>query len=197
MSLRPEVSGFSLQQLYEFLGSGDRSIIDHLISEFDNAVTFEKSELRFRAHAILRRAVYERPRWSDLEVEGEEHVFAAIVLARHGQTHLATTSNSWNMLAIWDFIKECHDQVPKEGRRYLSTFTAGRGLFTKRIETSWSFYGFLAYPELQRLLKALQDFQNTDSSRHSETFHFGLIDDLIAWLTMIESNNKDLWFHCY
>jgi hypothetical protein len=197
MSLRPEISGFRLDEMFALMGSGNEGLLTRLIEEFDASVKFEEPSQRDRALAILRRAVFERPRWADLEVEGEEHVFAALTLARHGQTHLDTTSNFWKMPAFWDFIKGNHEQVPKPGRKYLSTFTQGRGLFARKIDTPWSFYGFLAHPELQALLEALREFQAADPARRGEEFMSGFIDEFVGWLELIESNNKDLWFYCY
>lgn len=196
MSLRPEISGFSLDAMYALTGCGDDGVASRLIEELDSSVTFSDPILRDRAHAILRRVVHEPPRWADLEVEGEPHVFAALTLARHGQAHLETGSNGWKMPAFWDFIRQHHQEIPKPGRKYLSTFTKGRGVFARNIDTSWSFYGYLARPELQELLLALEEFRAAPSHRGPNFMH-GFGDELAEWLGMIESNGKDLWFYCY
>jgi hypothetical protein len=195
MSLRPEISGFSLDAMYALLGRGDDALASQLIEEFDSRVRFQDPALRERAHAILRRVVHEPPRWADLEVEGDAHVFAALTLAKHGQTHLETGSNFWKMSAFWDFIRQNHEHVPKPGKRYLSTFTKGRGIFARNIETQWSFYGYLARPELQDLLAAMREFQ-TEPAHRGPDFMYGFADELVEWLEMIESNGKDLWFYC-
>jgi hypothetical protein len=195
MSLRPEISGFSLDAMYALLGSGDDALASQLIEEFDSSVRFQDPTSRDQAHAILRRVVHEPPRWADLEVEGEPHVFAALTLAKHGQTHLETGSNVWKMPAFWDFIRQTHEQIPKPGRKYLSTFTKGRGVFARNIDTRWSFYGYLARPELQELLAAMREFQ-ADPTHCGPEFMHGFADELVGWLGMIESSGKDLWFYC-
>src|SRR5262249_3098228 len=106
-------------------------------------------------------------------------------------------SNHWKMPAVWDFIQQWHPQIPEEGRKYLSVFTRGRGIFARYIETSWSYYGFLGHPELQALLGALTKFQEADPTRRGQQFLFGLVDELVDWLRRIEADKKDLWFHCY
>lgn|GEM_PF-1526821 len=196
MSLRPEISGFSLDTMFALLGCGDDALASQLVEEFDASVSFQDPTLRDRAHAILRRAVHERPRWADLDVEDELHVFAALTLAKHGQTHLQTGSHVWKMPTFWDFILQNHEQIPKPGRKYLSTFTKGRGVFARNIKTEWSFYGYLARPELQELLAATREFQAEPAHRGPEFMH-GFADELVEWLGMIESNEKDLWFFCY
>jgi hypothetical protein len=44
-------------------------------------------------------------------------------------------------------------------------FTRGRGIFARRIETAWSFYGFLTHSELQTLRGALVTFRDADPPR--------------------------------
>jgi hypothetical protein len=193
MSLRPEISGFSLQRLFDILGSQDEAIIADLVGKMSFRGNPGKTA---ELDAVLRRAIHERPRWPDLAIESETHVWAAVALAHHGQTHIGTDSNSWKMPAVWEFIHQWHLQVPEDGRKYLGIFTRGRGIFSRYIETSWSFYGYLALPELQQLLAALVKFQEADPARRGQQFLYGFVDELVGWLTRIEANKKDLWFHC-
>ena len=83
MSLRPEISGFSLQKMFDVLGCKDEEVLRRVTDEFDSKVTFRNPSLKAEAHNVLRCAIfdYDGNRWPDLEVEGEPHVFAAIVLA--------------------------------------------------------------------------------------------------------------------
>jgi len=100
MSLRPIISGFDAGVMFDLLGSKDEVVLARVTKEFDDDVKFDHPSMIATAHEVLWRAIFEGDRWRDLEVEGEPHVMAAIVLARHGQSHLATDSSHWKMPAL-------------------------------------------------------------------------------------------------
>ena len=196
MSLRPEISGFSLNNMDALFGTKDEHLLTDLLCEFDKKITFRDPELTGQSHAILRRAIDERPRWPDLDMEGEPHVFAAIILAQHGQEHIKTDSNLWAMPSLWDFFRQHFSQIPSPGRKYLRMFFEGRGIFARNIETSWSFYGFLDHSELRMLLASLREFEDAEPAREGQPFRSEFFGKFTGWLTAIESNGKDLWFYC-
>ena len=196
MSLRPVVSGFDLDAMLGLLGSGDEGRLARLTDEFDARVAFPDPAQAALARDALRRAVFEGARWPDLEVEGEPHVSAAVVLAHHGQAHLPTGSDVWKMPAFWDFIKAHHDRLPPEPRKYLFMFGRGRPLFGRRIDTPWSYYGFLTLPQTRALLASLTDLRASDPSLQGPQFLGGFLDEFVSWLSSVSSAEKDLWFHC-
>jgi len=121
------------------------------------------------------------------------------VLAHHGQTHLGTNSNHWKMQAFWNFLKEHQANVPKDGGKYLSVFSRGRGILKGPIKSSWSYYGFLWHKELKALRAALVQFRDADPRRADRRIssEFCFLGELLDWLTTIEGNGKDLWFDCW
>jgi hypothetical protein len=197
MSLRPVIAGFDLHAMLRLLGRGDIALLESLQQEFDDRATFDDPAQTLAAHEILRRAVFEGPRWPDLEVEGEPHVMAAIVLASHGQSHLKTGSDIGKMSAFWNFIKEHHARIPSEARKFLFMFGRGRALFGRRIETAWSYYGYLTQLQTQKLHQALIALQADDPAFRGPEFMGGFLDDFIDWLARVEAAGKDLWFHCH
>lgn len=190
MALRPTVSGCRLDTMFQRLGSRDEAILAQLIDSFDEAVNLQAPSARAEAHEILRRAVFEGPRWPDLEVEGELHVMAAIVLAKHDQTHLATDSDFWKMPAVWDFVRDCHPRLSGDARKFVAMFGRGRALFGRKIDTPWSFYGFLTLKQVRTLRAGLLALHQDGQIQGD------FCDDLMRWLEAIESQEMDLWFYC-
>ena len=121
------------------------------------------------------------------------------MLAHHGQTHLGTNSNHWKMQAFWNFLKEHQANVPKDGGKYLSVFSRGRGILKGPIKSSWSYYGFLWHKELKALRAALVQFRDADPRRadRRNSSEFCFLGELLDWLTTIEASGKDLWFDCW
>jgi hypothetical protein len=72
----------------------------------------------------------------------------------------------------------------------------GRAIFGRRIDTPWSYYGFLSLPQVRTLHAALATLQDDDPSLRGEPFMDGFLDELMGWLQTVESNNQDLWFYC-
>jgi len=196
MSLRPEISGFSLKELFSLQGDKGRDALPELQAK----LRFNDPARTQKAYAILLRAIDESDRWADLEVETELHVLVARVLAHHGQTHLGLNCNHWKMQAFWRFHKDHRANIPKEGGKYLWLFSRGRGIFTGRpIKSSWSFYGFLWHNEVKALRDALVQFRDADPRRadHRIGAEFNFLGELLEWLTAIEDAGKDLWFDCW
>ena len=196
MSLRPEISGFSLDAMFGPIGTKDEDVLARILQALDDSVRSRDPGLIERARDVLRRAIFEEVPWPDLEVEGEAHVMAAIVLARYGQTHLSTGSNVWKMPAFWSFIKGYHTRLEGDARKALFVFGRGRAIFGRRIETPWSYYGFLSLPQVQTLHAGLAKMRDDDPGLCGDGFMGGFLDELIGWLAAVESSHQDLWFHC-
>jgi hypothetical protein len=196
MSLRPEISGFSLDTMFGPIGSKDEDHLARLLEAFDESVRSRNPDLMNQTREILRRAIFEEVPWPDLEGEGEAHVLAAIMLARYGQVHSSTGSNVWKMPAFWNFIKEYHTRLPGDARRALFVFGRGRPIFGRRIDTPWSYYGFLSRPQAQTLHAGLSTMRDDDPSPRAEELTGGFLDELIGWLEAVDSRQQDLWFHC-
>jgi hypothetical protein len=77
MSLPPDISGFSLKELFSLRGAKGREALP----ELEAKLSFRDPARTQEAHAILQRAIDESDRWADLEVETEMHVAVARVLA--------------------------------------------------------------------------------------------------------------------
>ncbi|NOX55666.1 MAG: hypothetical protein GXP27_14750 [Planctomycetes bacterium] len=194
MALRPEIRGFDMQRMLSLLGSKDERLLDELTRLFDEMVRFDDERLREESLAVLRRAVYEGGRWSDLDEEGEVHVMAAIVLAHHGQQMVTTESNRWTMPAFWKYIEAVHEYVPEGvARNSLLRFGVGRPLFGRRISVEWSYYGFLRLAEVGELLEALRRLPDGVVPEPGREFHVSLL----GWLETIQQADRDLWFHCH
>jgi hypothetical protein len=182
--------------MFGHIGTKDKDLLVRILQGLDESVRARDPGLIERTRDAIWRAIFEEVPCPDLEVEGEAHVVAAVVLARYGQTHMATGSNVWKMPAFWSFIKGYHHRLPGDARKALFVFGRGRAIFGRRIDTPWSYYGFLSLPQVRTLHAELSRLRDEDPSLRGEAFMGGFLDELMRWLRIVESNNKDLWFYC-
>ena len=196
MSLRPEISGFSLDAMFGPIGTKDEDVLARILRAFDESVHSRDSGLLEKSREVLRRAIFEEVPWPDLDVEGEAHVMAAIVLAQHGQDHRSTGSNVWKMPTFWSFIKGYYTRLEGDARKALFVFGRGRAIFGRRIDTPWSYYGFLSLPQVRTLHAGLAKMREDDPSLCGEGFMGGFLDELMGWLEVVVSAEQDLWFDC-
>jgi len=90
-----------------------------------------------------------------------------------------------------------HDRLPQEARKFLAMFGRGRALLGRRIDTPWSYDGFLTTEQTRVLHDALVELRAADPPIQGQQPMGGFIDELVGWLATIESAGKDLWFDCY
>lgn len=191
MSLRPELSGFSLEALKSQLGTGDEEMVSAVREELRVMVDFDDPQEFDRAVRVIERAVFDGIPFEGLDVEGEPHVVAAIALAHHGQDHLPTESNVWKMEALEELSRTLEGTLPPEAAANLGHLLDGRPIFGRGIETDWNYYAFLTAGEVRALRKGLEDAR-TETPDPTED---GFLSDLLAWLGEIADNGMDLWFH--
>jgi hypothetical protein len=197
MSLRPEVRGFDLPKLRSWFGSGDASVVAAIERELALAEADPEADVddQFREtfREALHRAVFQGVPFPDLDAEREPHVDLAILLAGHGQEFLETDSNDWKMVGFDEFWKHCRGALGSGGDLF-AYFLEGRPLFGKRIETVWSYYGYLSQLEVRRLRTSLAKLL----SRHPRLAEIYVVEDLASdltrWCDEILGANKDLWF---
>lgn len=191
MSLRPEMSGFSLSALRSQLGTGDEEMVSAVREELRAMVDFDDPLEFDRAVRVIERAVFDGIPFEDLDVEGEPHVVAAIALAHHGQDHLPTDSNVWKMEAIEELSRTLEGSLPEGAAESLGALLDGRPLFGRAIETDWNYYAFLSIDEVRALRKGLEDAR----AETPDPTEDGFLSDLLAWLGEIADRGMDLWFH--
>ena len=155
MSLRPEIFGFDLARLRALLGCGDQALASRAATEVARLVQEPVAE----AVEIARRAVLSGVPFVGLDAEGDCHVATAIVLSKMDQTLDDVKSSAWNMSPIWSLAS----LFPALGGtdHPFRIFLEGRPIFGKRIATGWSYYGFLAHPELKLVRAALVPVRET------------------------------------
>ena len=66
----------------------------------------------------------------------------------------------------------------------------------RRIDTPWSYYGFLSLPQVRTLHAGLAKMREDDPSLGGEGFMGGFLDELMGWLEVVVSAEQDLWFDC-
>jgi hypothetical protein len=202
MSLRPEIFGFRLAQLRELLGSGRREILPALneelaaLAENDPFAEPEDDEENVfeAAKAIVERAVVEGVPFPDLEAEDDAHVTAAIALARYQQSWKDTGSDIWQMGAFEELDDDAADSWPPQARPLFDCFLNGRPLFGERIETDWTYYGYLTAEEVRTLAAAIAQMRETDAEFADPDYLDGFLDALTGWLSSIVEDDLDLWF---
>lgn len=202
MSLRPEISGFSLAQMQSHFSSHNRAVLAYLderLAQSLEAVADEGpqavAEYQRTFETAAQRAVNQVVPFRELEVEGQAYVDLAIELSRYQQEHLPTDSNQWKMFVFEDFLAECGDDLSPEARALVGYFTTGRALFGHRIETGWSYYGYLTLEEVRLLATELEKLTRADESVGSEQFLDGFVGEFHRWLRTIADRGLDLWFY--
>ena len=189
MSLRPEISGFSLEKLRSLRGKGDSQLIVKAMKSFQRAVELEDPSDVAAVRRIVEQIVMEGEQYSTLEAENEIHVFAALALAKCGQRHSAIGSGIWKVGAFDNLIKVLEGRLSPEVLGLLGYLSNGRALWGKKIQSTWSYYAFLESSEVNRLLKELQAIQKKTADPTKDNF----LEELVEWLEMISSEKKDLW----
>ena len=194
MSLRPEISGFSLDAMFGPIGTKDEDVLARILRAFDASVHSRDPGLLEKSREVLRRAIFEEVPWPDLDVEGEAHVMAAIV-ARHGQTHRSTGSNVWKMPTFWSFIKEYYMRLEGDARKALFVFGRGRAILGGDRHALELLRIPRAPPGPDAARRPGEDAED-DPSLCGEGFMGGFLDELMGWLEVVVSAEQDLWFDC-
>lgn len=201
MSLRPNVSGFSLNIMLDFFGSGDRTVAKKLIEHYrefwevdgetdddDDAKASDERSLKF-----IKAAVQGKIDTRTIKVEDESVIRALIAMANFEQEHTLTDSCDWKYQACADYLEELFAITP-EGYSESAwdrvcdelIFLTGRPIFGLEFETDWVYYGYLTKKEVKHLLKA---FDSVPSMTQDEA---GFGKELKSWLSDIAAKDQDL-----
>ena len=191
MSLRPEISGFSLAAMQALFGSEDEDSVSAVREELREIVEFDDPQELDRAVQVVERALHRGVPFPDLEVEGEPHAVAAIALAMHGQNPLVTGSNVWMMDAFEEFAKVTEGSLSDEAAASFRYLLDGRPLFGQRIETEWNLYAWLTLEEVNALRRGLEGVREETPDPTDD----GFLGDLLEWVGEISDSGMDLWFH--
>ena len=190
MSLRPEISGFSLTQLRALAGSRDPQHVSRMLSRLKDLIETDDPEgEKTRIRAILDQALRKGIPIPGLQVETDDHVLAVQLMATENQDHFPTESNIWKMPIFDDLVEGLEGRIPAESLQLLRYFVEGRPLLGRRIESSWSYYAYLALGEVNALRANLADFLEKNADPTGEAF----LEEFLRWLDEIRGQNRDLW----
>ena len=180
MSLRPEISGFSLDAMFGPIGTKDEDVLARILRPFDESVRSRNPGLLEKSREVLRRAIFEEVPWPDLDVEGEAHVMAAIVLARYGQT----TDQPARMCGRCPHSGASSRNITRDSRgtpgsavRLRPRPRDLRAAHRHALELLWL---PLASRRSGRCTPALAGLQDDDPSLRGDSFMGGFLDELWA-----------------
>jgi hypothetical protein len=191
MSLRPEIVGFKLAQLQSLCGSGDRAAIRNLKSRFAHVTpdSFDDDdEYHDLFHQALERAIMKGVPFDDLQSETNSHIQLAILLGEYKQKFISTSSNSLKMRGFWEFQRKYPNALSSEANDLFGIFTEGRPLFGRKIQTDWSYYGYLSRDEVAFLEESLIEVKDIDDAFQE------FVNSVITIFSMILKRKCDLWF---
>lgn len=190
MSLRPEISGFSLARLRALAGSRDAALLANLESRLAEGFESDDPDDERRIRRILEQAVMKGIPFPLLRTEEENHIHAVQLLATEGQEHLPTGSNVWKMEIFEELLEGVEGRLLPETVRLLRFFVDGRPLLGRKIVTSWNYYAYLQSQEVQALHASLAEFLKDSSDPTGE----GFLEEFQTWLEAIREEGRDLWF---
>ncbi len=199
MALRPEVYGFHLAELFNRFQSQDRALIADLESKLVQlaAESDLPSEFCDEYRTALRHAVDHGVPVPQLERETDAHVLLAIDLAKYRQELQPVGSNDWDMNAFFDFWETCQPLLSPAQQSLLRYWEVGRPLFGKKIETGWSYYGYLSRDEVIQTRRLLDALKNEHAAFAEEDYLDGFLVAWDEWLETIAAAGLDLWFWTY
>jgi len=198
MSMRPEIYGVDLKPIRAIFGSGDEHIFEKINSAYQEKISElfcdepdERAEFSQKGKEIIHRMVMEGVPFPDLECEDDVHVLVIDSSVKSDEHKLAGDTVDWHMQAFRELRHGCADKVDPDILYLLEVFEAGRPFLGKRINSSWSYYGYLDAEEVKRLFAALDELGESDYLGNSREFLFDLTD----WMDGISSQNLDLYFY--
>jgi len=189
LSLRPEISGFSLTALRRLAGSRDSGLVRRLTSRLDELIETDDPDFKQHVGKIVEQAVMKGIPFPGLDVEEDPHVMAVQLLALEGQEHLPTGSNIWKHGIFDELLDGTEEQFGPETTRLLRYFIEGRPLLGKQIASSWSHYAWLETREVKALHGGLANFLEDNSDPTGE----GFLEEFQSWLASIHEAGRDLW----
>lgn len=216
MSLRLELSGFSLPRLFALFGG-----------KCDDVIAFSKSSVHDPGTLkVIERAVQSGAPFADIERETAEHISAASLLAGFGQVHMPTDSNFFRAMILHEERTGISRTLDSEGQKAYQFLLEGRPLFGRSIDHDPRYYAYLSNDEVKLLRKYFKapasvakpkpfpyDLEYFQLLKQSELFqdkaqdvvdvhgqHDIEPDDFRAnmslWLHNIDAAGLDLWLFC-
>lgn len=212
MSIRPNISGFSLNKLQSLAGCKDQTLLHELQKSADG------SELK----QIIHRYVMDGAPFADLDAETSFHCLAADSLAGFEQTHSATDSNFWKWSEAFKELAKHRKNANSQLLQIFGYLENGRPLFGQRFDADSMRYAYLTHEELDVLLETIKPPKSSkqpewDSEYMENLFAKGFIDehryesarsDIVdtssmsfdkafsVWCKTFHASGKDLWMVC-
>jgi hypothetical protein len=195
MSTRLSLSGFSLDTMRSWFGSGDQAIISDLEAELDRAVKHENDpEGLFNPgfceefRTALRQVVEGGVPVPGLKIEGVHHVFLADWLAHYQQEHVLTDCD-YKYFPLLDLIDMSAELMTPAGRKLFGYLVEGRPLFGEGFGQDLP-YGYLTFEESGQLRSCLESMARSGlDDPDIEEF----VTDFCQFLDEIRSEKRDVW----
>jgi hypothetical protein len=198
VSMRPTIYGFKLESIKKLFGSDDNVAFEKINKSYRQAVSEiycdeldELSQFSQKGEAIIRRAIMEGVPFAELDNEDDIHVLVADAIAHSAELKSPGNTTDWNMQAFRDLRCDLVDEIESDMISLLGIFEEGRPFFGKKINSTWSYYGYLTAKEARKLYIVLDELNDSDVSDNLGEFLFTLTD----WLDGISSQNLDLYFY--
>lgn len=192
MSLRPEISGFSLATLRSFVGSGDPSVAERA-AEHTRDMYNDADEIVDHVRAIVLGTT------GPVEIEDQSFIYAVVALAHFDQEHLETNSNLYkSVFSDWvlELDREPDNEAGGEWERtveLLEWALLARPLFGTEQDSDWTTYGYLTNEEVRRLLAYRARFPQLVESADED--HTEFAEDFFGWLEKIRDAGLDYFFY--
>lgn len=216
MSIRPEISGFSLPKLIALSGCKDAAVAHAL--EVEESEKFGNPEVS----GVIRRYIMEGSPFPDVFVESYIHVCAAQLLAGFDQRHAATDSNFFALQDLLEMPTKRRTQANPEVNALFTFLAEGRPLFGQRSNGDTIYYSYLTHAELGQLLQYVKQpkvkstklwdpeyMDNLLSRGHISQWEYdqerrGLADTAMMtfekafamWCKDFYDTGQDLWLFC-
>ena len=187
MSVRVELSAFSMVGLRSLLGGKDERTLEELNGALDKTRLGEKERAQYRD--ALSRAILEGVPFSEMRTEKRAHVLLASYLARYGQRHRRIDCGIPREI-LQDFIQE-QGTILREGKKLLRYLVVGRPFFGQRFGAGKA-YGYLLHEETLALRRSLERFRGHPKA---EEEWIELAEELSQCLDqgLAQSKHPDLW----
>lgn len=197
MSMRPEIYGFDLTAVQAIFGSGNKDAFEKINASYQERMSErfcdepdELDKYSQRGEAIIYQSIMEGIPFDDLDCEQEVHVYAANEIVQFTDPKLAGDTTDWHMEVFWNLRADCVDKLTPDIVGLLDIFEEGLPFFGKKLDTAWSYYGYLNNGEVQKLFAEIEKLSDLKPSDYLD----GFLLDFLDWLDGIFSQNMDLWF---
>jgi len=151
MSIRPNVSGFSLSKLQSLAGCREESLLRKL-----EALVVADYQDPQSINGIIKQYIMDGAPFPGLDTETRLHCMAANSLANFDQIHTRTDSNFWKWPGAFEDLAKHRKTASPELSRILSYLENGRPLFGRRFDGDSVWYVYLTHNELDLVMQEIK-----------------------------------------